>query len=508
MAIFFVLVMKLAAKNLIRLRHSLMIVIDIDHMPWYLQRRAIRQLPAFRALACNQVAFGVPLAEVHATRKLHTCMPVAPQCVHYEHADHAVLMQLLADAQNDVRHGASLVRWATLPSPPSNVSTRTHHRTADNPNGDDGAWTHVVYIDSLLKHFAELREHTVVLTATRLGPPPSSSAPGVYETFVCVRPARGVRVPAMPRDTNLLGVMRTLASVILHVPVPLNPPAVTACIDVNALLNAQRYDVSPLDARELWFRVWVPRTDRCSRIMVEIRFGLKELATACHRSNEDGEDLGGAVCTTGEWDAMSDAERCRRMADVEEWAASPHLEQVADITMYDDSGETDMNLYDDVAFSQSDTGRQVLAKAMASIGPNIALTVPNDLWLRAPLDHLGCKRRHSEGEDIEDIDMSLWLPLCIRTRLSDDELPPICTILIPERYKEAAAVPLMVAGWPARHTNRVALEEWVPTGVTAAYMYAHHSVHAVVVTRNKHPPHAGQGGAARGRAREGVRKRG
>lgn len=436
-----------------------MIVISVDRMPTELQRRAVRQLPTFRAMA-KHVLFNVPLVSIDGVPVVINRYGMQPAYRYYDNADHVKIRRLLQDTAVDVVDTDDIY-WVT-----------TFAKSHDIP-----AWDHLICLDEMLRPLLARTRWTLVLTSTRL-------FPICPETFIGMRAASGLRMPRLPDDTNIAGVLQTAMDAVaggrrenattgaISLPAP-----VTTCLHIDSLLDAQRLDVSPLDAKALWFRVLVPRCDRCSRIVVVLRFGLEELASL------------------PEWERLSDADRCRRMAETSEWT-TPRDNFI--IEMYDASDDTGDNLYADATFCASEAASRALADALGVIQPTVTLRVPPDLWLRAP------SSSQLPSEDTPNCcSLSTWLPLSVRSRLPDAPLPPCCTVWVPEfRSAPTLVVPL----------TRSLPPEWVQTGDCAFYTCTNHSVHAMVIARREgqnatQNPHNGVSGAVRGRAREHHRRR-
>lgn len=206
-----------------------LLVLDVHGFPSDLQRRAVRQLPAFRRL--QSVAHGVLVGP-------------PPPCTMVPS-----VMDLLASS------GPELT-WCTV-----------HPGHAASP------WSSLLATDVELGILLDRApDATVVLTSTRL------LHPDAFSSFVGARPPRGVRWAQMPTLSTVAGVVSWLARRVSAsdscVPWPL-PPPVSRQLDVTRTTS----DVDPLNGRPLWIRVLVPRTNRLTNATVTMRFGIRDLVS-------------------------------------------------------------------------------------------------------------------------------------------------------------------------------------------------------------------------------------
>lgn len=387
------------------------IIVDMHEFPSALQRRAVRQLPRFGQF--DHVAHDVPVSPVRVD----------------ELAGRAEVRTLRSGAEVLFARPPTSIAWLTL---------RRDERTE---------WDYLTAVDAeLYTVLHACRDAYVVVTSTY------STRP---DSMLGVRAPPGVRLPPLPTQTNVHGLLMCILCHAFGLTLPTAlPPPVSRFTDVTALLVCG--DTNPLEARRLWVQVVVPRPDRCTGVVVTFRFGLRDLVQV----------------TDDEWEAATDAERSRWVEGDVDWPV-PTSNRV--VHMHDMVEDPETNLYARPGLAEA----AMLSEALRRVGPTVRVKTPSSVWLCAP-----CSRERSVRVGGERRDE--WLPWALSRRLPHALPLRPCTAWIPEDKSS-----------PAFFDVEHCPNDWAATGESATYLCADHVVHAVVIRRRRASAHTVTRGTAR-----------
>ena len=466
------------------------VVCDVRGMPSSLQERAREQLPSFRAF--HAAALRVPLSSV----------PEAARRRALPEGERGAEAYALPAEEEEMMHALRRERGSALP-----VVMWATVEEADEGGGEEeegGGWKTARRADALVGKAMRVEGWSVVLTSRRL-----RARPGLppwhrrnVESFLLVRPARGVRLPPpLPSRVDLDSALSATVGALLgragrdalHA-----SSCITCCLCPSAALDAQRADDGGGEetggneeggeewwaARRMWVRVAVPRPDRRSDAAVVFRFGMRDLH-------------GGG----GQWDSLTEPEKSRAVE------ATPPLLPPSDcsICIFDsaeDAGEARDMLARPGLSSLSSTLIEEARKACEEAwkgegraegergGGGGRGAMPNGMWLRAPVE---CR---AEAARMGAEDVRAWLPSSVRAR-APFPLPPACTVFVPVRrssssfssfsssshFSNTATLPS-----PCPHLGALPPRGWEATGEEATYACADRIVHAVVVAEDAAPP--------------------
>ena len=254
-------------------------------------------------------------------------------------------------------------------------------------------WDALVHINKLVTPVlaaAEASTWSVVVTASTV------RARTAYQplSFVCVYPARGLSVASPPPCGNLTHCFWNVVSGLCGVPMDLPEHAdcaMTRCVDRAALCDDP--DVHASHAASMWMRSQQPRPDRLNDFSVVVRFSAGSLV-----ADDDKEMSEPAIFAAA-------GARVLRAYRVEVYDLGEDRDETRDLHAALDSRMR--RVVDEGVVAR------LLAEPVVGVGP--------DDWLSAAR-----------------------APKCVREQLPE-ELPPVCTLLLPVRARaEPRTMPVFV----------------------------------------------------------------